>query len=140
MIHYVLFVSFRQDKMRVSLDIQEKHCIEERMRFQMEKYYLGGEKMSVKSIFEFHFPAASREEGFGLAKAIGNDMPPYEGYLDHEVIRDVKNLGHLQIVTRWGSREQADAVLAEYIKNPKIQQITELHSGPPSSFVGEVIS
>ena len=96
--------------------------------------------MSVKSIFEFHFPAESREEGFGLAKAIGNDMPPYEGYLDHEVIRDVKDAGHLQIVTHWRSSAEADAVLAEYIKNPKIQQVTELNARPPSSFVGEVLS
>ena len=96
--------------------------------------------MSVKSIFEFHFPAESHEAGFRLAQDIGNDMPPYEGYLDHEVIRDVKDPGHLQVVTRWRSLAEANAVLAEYGKSPTIQRVNQLHSGPRSGFIGEVVS
>ncbi len=94
--------------------------------------------MSVKSVFEFKFPAPSREEGISLAEAIGNDMPPLDGYLDHEVIQDVTDPGHLMVNTRWSSRQQADAVLSAYINDAKIKRATELLSGPPSGFVGDV--
>jgi len=101
--------------------------------------YVEGGKMSVESVFEFRFSAASREEGFRLAQAIGNDMPSTEGYLDHQVIRDVEDPGHLMVITRWGTRPQADAVLSEYVKHPNVQRVTELLSGPPSGFVGDVV-
>ena len=96
--------------------------------------------MSFKSIFESRFPTESHEEGFRLTQEIGNVMPPYEGYLDHEVTRDVKDAGHLQVVTRWKSLAAANAVLAEYGKSPTIQRVNQLHSGPRSGFIGEVVS
>ncbi len=43
------------------------------------------------------------------------------------------------VITRWGTRPQADAVLAEYVKHPNVQRVTELLSGPPSGFVGDVV-
>jgi len=95
--------------------------------------------MSVKSIFEFTFAASSREEGLSLCERIGNDMPPLEGYLDHEVIQDFADPGHLLVSTRWGSREQANAVLAAYAQDPKVQRATELLAGPPKGFVGDVL-
>jgi len=95
--------------------------------------------MSVEPIFEFRFSAATREEEFHLAQAIGNDMPSTEGYLDHQVIQDVEDPGHVVVITRWGTRSQADAVLTAYNNTPKIQRATELLSGPPSGFVGNVI-
>jgi len=95
--------------------------------------------VSVKSIFEFKFSAVSRDEGHRLCEAIGNDMPPLDGYLDHEVIQDFADPGHLLVSTRWGTRAQANAVLATYVQDPKVQRATELLSGPPSGFVGDVL-
>ena len=68
--------------------------------------------MSVKSIFEFEFAPEASADGLTAATAIGNDMPAEAGYEDHEIIQDVADPGHLQIVTRWQDREHADAVLA----------------------------
>ena len=96
--------------------------------------------MSVKSLFDFKFPAATREEGLRLATAIGNDMPPLDGYLDHEVIQDVKDPGHLMVNTRWNSPEQANAVLGKYNDDAKIKRVTELMQAPPTGFIGEVLS
>ena len=94
--------------------------------------------MTVKSIFEFKFPAPAREEGLILAESIGSDMPPLDGYLGHEVIQDVTDPGHLMVNTHWNSRQQAEAVLSTYSKDAKIKRATELLSGPPAGFVGDV--
>ncbi len=95
--------------------------------------------MSVKSMFEFKFPASSHEEGLNLAQSIGNDMPPLDGYLGHEVIQDVDDPGHLMVSTHWSSREKANTVLAKYVKDAKIERATQLQSGPPVGFVGNVL-
>ena len=96
--------------------------------------------MAVKSMFEFKFPAVAREEGLRLAQAIGNDMPPLDGYLDHEVIQDVTDPGHVMVNTRWASRGQAEAVLGKYNDDPKIKTANKLIPGGPKGFVGEVLA
>ena len=96
--------------------------------------------MGVKSMFEFRFPEAAREEGFRLATAVGNDMVPLEGYLDHEVIQDFSDPGHVMVNTRWATREHANAVLAGYKDDPKIKRITELLPSRPAGFVGNILA
>lgn len=95
--------------------------------------------MSVKSMFEFRFPETAREEGLHLATAVGRDMVLLEGYLDHEVIQDFGDPGHLMVNTRWATREHASAVLAGYKNDPKIKRIAELLSDRPDGFVGRVL-
>ncbi len=96
--------------------------------------------MAVKSMFDFRFPADAREEGLRLAQAIGNDMPPLDGYLDHEVIQDVADAGHVMVNTRWASRGQAEAVLGTYNDDPKIKTANALIPGGPTGFVGDVLA
>ena len=96
--------------------------------------------MSVKSMFEFRFTEAGREEGLRLTTAVGDDMVPLEGYLDHEVIQDLGDPGHLMVNTRWATRGHADAVLATYQNDPKIKRITELLPDRPAGFVGNVLT
>lgn len=95
--------------------------------------------MNVKSMFEFKFSEAAREEGLHIVEAIGHDMVTLDGYLDHEVIQDVKDAGHLMVNTRWGNNQQADAVLSVYMHDPKIKRATELLGAPPVGFVGGVL-
>ena len=95
--------------------------------------------MTVKSVFDFKFSAATREEGIKLAKAIGNDMPPLSGYLDHEVIQDVADPGHLMVNTHWSSQQHAQAVLTAYNNDAKIKRAHELIPGGPTGFVGGVV-
>ena len=95
--------------------------------------------MSLKTVFEFRFPAAAPEQGLRLATAVGNDMVPLEGYLDHEVIQDLSDPGHLMVNTRWATREHANVVLAGYKNDPKIKRITELLPNRPGGFVGNVL-
>ena len=59
--------------------------------------------MTVKSMFEFKFPAQHAAEGVALARGIGADMPAKAGYLDHEVIHDVIDAGLVMVNTHWVS-------------------------------------
>lgn len=43
-------------------------------------------------------------------------MPNHEGYVNHEVLQDLGNPGHLLIVSRWTSREHA---LRDYADNTR---------------------
>lgn len=94
--------------------------------------------MNVKSLFEFKFSPTAREEGIGIAKGIGADMPAKEGYLSYEVIQDVTDPGHLTVSTQWKSREQAQSVLTVYNNDAKIKRATELLGAPPTGFIGDV--
>ena len=94
--------------------------------------------MSVKSIFEFKFESANVDEGVKLAEAIGNDMPPLKGYVDHEVIQDVSDPGHLMVNTEWASVEACNAVLSTYKDHDRIKQVTAMLPEPPKGFVGAV--
>ncbi len=96
--------------------------------------------MSVKSIFEFKFPEKSRQAGLTICTGIGHDMTSLEGYLDHEVIQDAKDPGHLMVNTLWTSEDASTAVLSKYEKDQKIQQATELIGAPPTGFVGTVLA
>ena len=95
--------------------------------------------MTVKSMFDFKFPANAHDDGLRLATAIGNDMPPLEGYLDHEVIQDVTDPGHVMVNTEWSTRKHAEAVLSKYNDDAKIKKAHELIPGGPNGFIGEVL-
>lgn len=96
--------------------------------------------MKVKSMFDFKFPKDTRDEGILLAEAIGNDMPPLDGYLDHEVIQDVEDPGHLMVNTLWQSQEQAATVLDHYQHDANIERATKLIGAPPTGFTGAIRS
>ncbi|HUA03112.1 MAG TPA: hypothetical protein VMB27_04355 [Solirubrobacteraceae bacterium] len=51
--------------------------------------------MSVYSIWESRFPADTVGEGINVTKAIWRDMLSFEGYLEHELIQDLDDPGHL---------------------------------------------
>lgn len=93
--------------------------------------------MTVYSIWEFHYPAAAAGRGLELAEAIWVDMRGFDGYLSHELIQDLDDPGHIQVVSRWSSRERADATLVEYADHPNVEEVTRLVDRPRVRFVGE---
>ena len=94
--------------------------------------------MTVKSMFDFKFPSKHATEGVKLAHAVGADMTAKAGYLDHEIISDVKDAGHVMVNTHWESEDAANAVLEPYQHDDKITQATKLIGSAPTGFVGEV--
>jgi len=91
--------------------------------------------MNVHSIWESRFPAEVAEEGIGVTKAIWEDMLSFDGYLEHELVQDLNEPGHLIVVSRWASREAADAALS-YASNPNAKRAEQLVSEPRRRTVG----
>jgi heme-degrading monooxygenase HmoA len=85
--------------------------------------------MSVYSIWESRFPAGAAEEGISVTKAIWQDMPCFDGYLAHELIRDLDQPGHVFVIGRWASREAADAAMS-YASHPNAKRADQLVSQP----------
>ena len=94
--------------------------------------------MTVKSMFDYRFSAEHVEEGFTLVQGMGADMIPLAGYLDYELVRDVKDPGHMMVNTHWESEEAAWAVLDRYRHDDKITRATALMGQESPGFVGEV--
>ena len=92
--------------------------------------------MSVASVFQFRFAKANTDEGVEVARAIGADMQTTDGYLRHEVIRDLTDSAHVAVITYWAEQSQGDEVLRTYINDPKIQRATELIGSEPVGFLG----
>ena len=94
--------------------------------------------MSVYSIWENRFPAETVDEAISVTKAIWRDMLAFDGYLEHELIQDVDEPGHLFVVSRWASREAADAALS-YASHPNARRANELVSEPRRRTVGSAL-
>ncbi|HEY7631488.1 MAG TPA: antibiotic biosynthesis monooxygenase [Thermoleophilaceae bacterium] len=94
--------------------------------------------MSVYSIWESSFPAGSHEEGAAVTRAIWADMAEFDGYLDHEIVEDLAHPGHLLVLSRWKSREAADAAMV-YRSSPNARRADALVSDPRRRTLGRVI-
>jgi quinol monooxygenase YgiN len=91
--------------------------------------------LSVHSIWESRFPAEAAEQGISVTKAIWQDMLSYDGYLAHELILDLDEPGHLIVISRWASREAADAAMS-YASRPNAKRADQLVSEPRRRTVG----
>ena len=91
--------------------------------------------MSVYSIWESQFPAEAVEEGIRVTRAIWRDMLSFEGYLAHQLIKDLEQAGHLIVVSSWASREAADAALS-YASHPNATRADRLVDQPRRRTLG----
>lgn len=85
--------------------------------------------MGIYSIWESRFPPAAVQEGVRFTQAIWRDMRSFDGYLSHELVQDVDLPGHLIVVSRWASREAAEAAMS-YTAHPNARRANELVSEP----------
>lgn len=91
--------------------------------------------MTIYSIWESRFPPEAATEGRSVTEAIWADMPGYSGYIDHELLVDADDPGHLLVVSRWSSRESADQVLRCYANDPNAVRANDLVAEPRRRFV-----
>lgn len=89
----------------------------------------------IYSIWDSRFSPDAAGEGLRATEAIWRDMPGYDGYLGHELLVDADDPGHLLVVSRWASREHADAVLRDYAGHPNAQAANQLAAQPRRRFV-----
>ena len=95
--------------------------------------------MAVVSAFDFRFPDGAQEEGVRLCRGIGADMVSLDGYVDHQVVHDIGDAGHVTVTTRWMSENEAKATLSAYRHDPKIQRTRELMGREADGFVGRLL-
>ncbi len=91
--------------------------------------------MSVYSIWESRYPPQRREEGLAVTRAIWTDMPEFEGWLGHEIVQDLDDAGHLFVISRWQSRDAANAAMS-YASHPNARRADDLVSEPRRRTVG----
>ena len=91
--------------------------------------------MPIYSIWESRFPVAAAADGRAVTEAIWRDMPGFDGYVGHELLVDADDPGHLLVVSRWTSRERADAVLRDYAGHPNARAANRLVTEPRRRFV-----
>lgn len=91
--------------------------------------------MSVYSIWESYFPPDAAEQGRRATERIWVDMRQLAGYLDHQLLEDLDDAGHVFVVSRWISRERADQVLVEYAGHPNAAEANRLAAQPRRRFV-----
>lgn len=86
--------------------------------------------MTIYSIWESRFAAADAARGRALTEAIWRDMPAFAGYVDHQLLTDADDPGHLIVIGRWADRGTADASLREYASNPNALAVNSLVREP----------
>jgi quinol monooxygenase YgiN len=91
--------------------------------------------VSVYSIWESRYPPERRDEGLAVTRAIWADMPEFEGWLDHEIVEDLDDPGHLFVISRWQSHDAANAAMS-YASHPNARRADELVSEPRRRIVG----
>jgi quinol monooxygenase YgiN len=97
-----------------------------------------GPWVSVYSIWESQYPPDASAEGLKATRAIWADMRSFDGYLDHEIVQDLDDRGHLFVVSRWRDREAAASALS-YRAHPNARRADELASEPRSRTVGAAV-
>ena len=94
--------------------------------------------MSVYSIWESTFPPSGANEGAEITRAIWADMPDFGGYEDHEIVQDLDRPGHFFVLSRWSSREAAEAAIS-YRSSPTARRADALVSEPRRRMLGGLI-
>jgi quinol monooxygenase YgiN len=86
--------------------------------------------MPIYAIWESRFPAQRAAAGRAVTEAIWRDMTSFEGYLNHELLVDIDDPGHLLVVSQWASREHADESLRLYAEHPNARAANNLVAAP----------
>jgi len=92
--------------------------------------------MDVTVLWELHFRPASAEGGLEVTRKIWQDMRQFPGYVDHEIVRDLDNPGHLLVISHWTSREALETVKNRYGGHPNVLLANQLASEPRRRWIG----
>jgi quinol monooxygenase YgiN len=92
--------------------------------------------MNVTVLWELRFPAASAESGLEVTRKIWQDMRQFPGYLDHEIVRDLEDGGHILVISHWTSREAVETVKNRYAHHPNLVLANHLVAEPRHRWIG----
>ncbi|HTM87847.1 MAG TPA: antibiotic biosynthesis monooxygenase [Terriglobales bacterium] len=92
--------------------------------------------MNVTVLWESRFPPASAEGGLEVTRKIWQDMRQCSGYVDHEIVRDLDDGGHLLVISHWISREAVETVKNRYGHHPNVVLLSQLAAEPRRRWIG----
>jgi len=91
--------------------------------------------MVVTVVWETWLKAGAEAEGLHLTRQIWSDMRAFEGYVSHELLVDLDTPGHIIVLGRWRSRDDADRVLQQYKDAETVRLLTPLLARPRDRWV-----
>jgi heme-degrading monooxygenase HmoA len=91
----------------------------------------------VTVIWETWLKSGVDQEGLSLTRRIWRDVRGFDGYVDHQLLRDVQDPCHLIVVSHWESQEFADGIRVEYADHEPVRQIGPLLARPRNRWVLE---
>jgi len=92
--------------------------------------------MNVTVVWETRFGPASAEGGLEVTRRIWQDMRQCPGYVDHEIVRDLDDAGHVLVISHWASREAVETVKKRYSGHPNILLANQLAPEPRRRWIG----
>jgi quinol monooxygenase YgiN len=70
--------------------------------------------MAITVVWETWLKSGAEAEGLRLTRQVWSDMRAFEGYVSHELLVDQDTPGHIIVLGRWRSRDDADQVRERY--------------------------
>ncbi|HKW68342.1 MAG TPA: antibiotic biosynthesis monooxygenase family protein [Terriglobales bacterium] len=92
--------------------------------------------MNVTVISETRFAAASADGGLEVTRKIWQDMRQFPGYVDHEIVRDLDDPGHVLVISHWSSREAVETIKNRYGHHPNVVLAQNLATEPRRHWIG----
>lgn len=92
--------------------------------------------MNVTVLWETRFATASAEGGLEVTRKIWQDMRQFPGYVDHEIVRDLEDPGHVLVISHWTSREALETVKNRYGGHPNVLLANQLAAEPRRRWIG----
>jgi quinol monooxygenase YgiN len=92
--------------------------------------------MNVTVLWESRFAPVSAEGGLEVTRKIWQDMRQFPGYVDHEIVRDLDDPGHVLVISHWSSREAVETVKNRYGHHPNVVLANQLVAEPRRRWIG----
>ena len=91
--------------------------------------------MAVIVVWDTWLKPGAEAEGLRLTRQVWSDMRAFDGFLSHQTLLDQDAPGHVMVIARWRSRDDADRVREKYKGSQVIQQLTPLLARPRERWV-----
>ena len=91
--------------------------------------------MAITVVWETWLKSGAEAEGLRLTRQVWSDMRAFEGYVSHELLVDQDAPGHIIVLGRWRSRDDADQVRERYKDSETIRRLTPLLARPRDRWI-----
>jgi hypothetical protein len=97
----------------------------------------GGDfSMRVTAMWEARFGITNEQRGLDVTRKIWHDMQQLADCLDHEIVLDRDEPGHIVVISHWTGAEIAEAIKNRYAAHPNVVILDSLVIEPRRHFIG----